>query len=136
MLLELLYPDAKAPLPGATGTELGITIVCVVLLAPLPPVLWVGAPVPTGAIGPPTTVLLELLYPYAYPPLPGATGTELGIMSVCVVLSRSVVVLVSAALEEAEALVRVTSVAALLEVEFALQAASPCATVKLLPESG
>jgi len=86
-------------------------------------------------------VLLEL----PYPPLPGATGTELGSASVWVVLSRTVVVLVNAALAgEADALALVAegrgvtgeSVAGVLEVEVELQAASPCATVKLLPESG
>lgn len=79
-------------------------------------------------------MLLELLYP----PLPGATGTELG-------SARVWVVLVSAALAgEADALGLVAegrgvtgeSVAGVLEVEVELQAASPCATVKLLPESG
>lgn len=85
-----------------------------------------GAPVPTGGFAPPANVLLEL----SYAPLPGATGTELGITNVCVVLSRTVVVVVSAALLPVE------DVAGELEVALELQAASPCATGKLLPESG
>ena len=42
----------------------------------------------------------------------------------------------SAALDEVEALLPVEDGAGVLEVEFETQAASPCATVKLLPESG
>lgn len=72
----------------------------VVPLAPLPPaaIVCVGDPVPTGAVVPTPMVvlLLKLLYPYENAPLPGATGTELGIASVCIVrtVDWTVVVLV------------------------------------------
>jgi len=123
VLLALLYPYENAPLPGATGTELGSA-------------RDVAA---TGMVSL-TIVLLALLYA----PLPGATGTELGSARVGVVLSRRVVMLVSAEGNEVEGLVLgaeevgVTRelVRVLLLPDVELQVALPCATVKGLPVSG
>jgi len=80
-----------------------------------------------------------------YPPLPGATGTELGSTSVAIVVWRIMVVL----MDEVKALVpagvmggsavgELVRVLLLLEgeEEVELQVASPCATGKGLPESG